>query len=86
MAKMATLTKRDVGDFVLVITGASKNYTKTFARADYSDTEAGIKLFPYVGPALMIEYFSFDEWTINAVTGFADNAAVTYALTSLAIQ
>jgi hypothetical protein len=86
MAKMITLTKRDVDDFKIVITGASKNYTKTFARADYSDTESGIKLIPYVGTPLMFEYFTFDQWTIDGVTNFADNAAVTYALTSLAIQ
>lgn len=85
MAKMATLTKR-TNDFLLVITGASKNYSKTFARADYADTASGVKLIPYVGPPLMLEYFAHDEWTIDGVTGFVDNAAVTSALTALSIQ
>lgn len=84
MAESIALTKSTNDDYQIIVAG-TYNYTKQFPRADYYACSEGIKLNPYVGPAIMFKYYLPAEWTVAGVSGFTTNKQVTDAIAALTV-
>jgi len=83
MAVESVVLTKSAGDDYQIVVGGQYSYTKQFPRADYSTNSEGIKLVPYVGPAIMHKSYLPAAWTVGVTTGFTTNKEVTDAITAL---